>query len=356
MILFVGSEEKGHFIREVAKSYGWSAEFVHPKLDIYSQVQEILQYPDCKVIVYDVEQYVMNAQEIADEIRKIQLANNAVPVIYAPGYNPKSDLVMHLTYQGIKAYIFSDNLTEKKEELRAAITGKTTDYFSVEEEPEEVAEKKAAGAAKAIGIAGAVPRMGTTTQAIQLVKYLMYKGYKACYIQMNNHGYVEELIDSYEGVEIEEVIGKAVYQEVEMYYKLEKLPEVLKRDYDYFVYDYGVFSDRDFNKISFLEKDLQIFTVGTKPGEFMKTYQLIENNFYNSVLYIFNFVVDDKQERDDIYELMAEKEDVTFFAPDCRDPFRLCQTEFYESLFPVKAVVETVEPKKGFFKKRKKRR
>ena len=119
MILFVGSEEKGHFIREVAKSYQWNAAFVHPKLDIFSQVQEILQYPDCKVIVYDVEQYVMNAQEIADEIRKIQLANNAVPVIYAPGYNPKSDLVMHLTYQGIKAYIFSDNLTEKKEELTA---------------------------------------------------------------------------------------------------------------------------------------------------------------------------------------------------------------------------------------------
>ena len=73
MILFVGSEEKGHFIREVAKSYQWNAAFVHPKLDIFSQVQEILQYPDCKVIVYDVEQYVMNAQEIADEIRKIQL-------------------------------------------------------------------------------------------------------------------------------------------------------------------------------------------------------------------------------------------------------------------------------------------
>lgn len=65
MILFVGSEEKGHFIREVAKSYQWNAAFVHPKLDIFSQVQEILQYPDCKVIVYDVEQYVMNAQEMA---------------------------------------------------------------------------------------------------------------------------------------------------------------------------------------------------------------------------------------------------------------------------------------------------
>lgn len=25
MILFVGSEEKGHFIREVAKSYQWNA-------------------------------------------------------------------------------------------------------------------------------------------------------------------------------------------------------------------------------------------------------------------------------------------------------------------------------------------
>lgn len=262
-------------LRELYKTFGMElvggkvkSQVTRLPANRYPTFSDLLAYIERKMeeIVYDVEQYVMNAQEIADEIRKIQLANNAVPVIYAPGYNPKSDLVMHLTYQGIKAYIFSDNLTEKKEELRAAIEGKTTDYFSVEEEPEEVAEKKAAGAAKAIGIAGAVPRMGTTTQAIQLVKYLRYKGYKACYIEMNDHGYVEELIDSYEGVEVEEVIGKAVYQEVEMYYKLEKLPEVLKRDYDYFVYDYGVFSDRDFNKISFLEKDLQIFTVGTKPG------------------------------------------------------------------------------------------
>ena len=35
----------------------------------------------------------------------------------------------------------------------------------------------------------------------------MYKGYKACYIQMNNHGYVEELMDAYEGVEEEKLIG-----------------------------------------------------------------------------------------------------------------------------------------------------
>ena len=71
---------------------------------------------------------------------------------------------------------------------------------------------------------------------------------------MNDHGYVEELIDSYEGVEVRGSDRKAVYQEVEMYYKLEKLPEVLKRICDDILYMIMVFSDRDFNKISFLER------------------------------------------------------------------------------------------------------
>ena len=96
--------------------------------------------------------------------------------------------------------------------------------------------------------------------------------------------------------------------------------EVLNLDYDYLVFDYGVAGENGFNKISFLEKEQQIFVVGSKPGgEFEKTYDVIKNNFYNNVFYIYNFVAEGEQE--DIKELMGEKAGVTFFAAEARDPF-----------------------------------
>jgi hypothetical protein len=105
-----------------------------------------------------------------------------------------------------------------------------------------------------------------------------------------------------------------------MFCRTDRLQEVLNLDYDYLVFDYGVAGENGFNKISFLEKEQQIFVVGSKPGgEFEKTYDVIKNNFYNNVFYIYNFVAEGEQE--DIKELMGEKAGVTFFAAEARDPF-----------------------------------
>lgn len=355
MIVFVGNEEKGHFIRDVAKKYQWDSAFVKADMNIQDQVGAILQHSDCRVIVYDVEQYVTPAQEIAEEIRKIQMANNAKVVIYASGYHPRSDMIMHLTYQGFQNIIYGDNLAEKKEELIACIEGRTTEQKELEQDELMQEESKSSGKMNSIGIAGAIMRMGTTTQAIQFVKYLLFKGYRACYIEMNNHGYVKELIQAYEGVTVKEEIGCATYQDVDLYFKPEKLPEVLKMGYDYYVYDYGVYNDRDFNKISFLEKDLQILVVGTKPGEFMKTYALIDNNFYNNVLYIFNFIRNDKNEREDIYGLMEHKREQTYFASDCRDPFVLSDRALYEAILPVKETKHAPKKQGKWFRKSKRK-
>ncbi len=46
-------------------------------------------------------------------------------------------------------------------------------------------------------------------------------------------------------------------------------------------------------KFLFWKKEQQIFVVGSKPGgEFEKTYDVIKNNFYNNVFYIYNFVAE----------------------------------------------------------------
>ena len=178
------------------------------------------------------------------------------------------------------------------------------------------------------------------------IKYLNLKGYKACYVQLNNHAWVENMINDYAEVEQDVEIGKATYKSVDMFYRIDKLPEILKLDYDYFIYDYGVYWDVDFNKTSFLEKDLMLFCLGAKPGEFDKSYKVIENNFYQAATYIFIFVPEDEEEKKDIYELMAEKKEATFFAPDCRDPFVYTGSEIYEKILPVESIIEEETPKK----------
>ena len=48
-----------------------------------------------------------------------------------------------------------------------------------------------------VGVAGACCRMGVTTQAMQIVKYLMSCGKKVCYVELNSTGFVQDLVEVY---------------------------------------------------------------------------------------------------------------------------------------------------------------
>lgn len=356
MILFVGNEEKGYFAKKVAEKKGWKIAYISSRTDIRNQVQDILQVQDVEYIIYDMMQYGSSADTIAEVITRIYKANNAKVIIHAEGYNPGMLLIRRLVYSGFENFVFASMLADKQDELEHCIEGSN---HKLTEDVGEVTEEEAAetSTARTIGVAGAIARMGTTTQAIQFVKYLNFKGYRACYIQMNNHKWVEDLAEAYEDVECDSEMGRVSYKSVDMFYKLDKIKDVLKLNYDFYIYDYGVYSDWDFNKISFLEKEVQAFVVGTKPGEFMKTYEVIENNFYNNVFYIFNFIPNVQSEREDTYDLMQEKKDVTFFAPDCRDPFVFAAdgADIYEQILPVASVGPEEKPKKkGLFRLKRK--
>ena len=41
-----------------------------------------------------------------------------------------------------------------------------------------------------INIAGVIPRMGTTTMSLQLVRFLQENGYDACYVEMSRQDYI----------------------------------------------------------------------------------------------------------------------------------------------------------------------
>lgn len=363
MIVFVGSKEKGFFCEEIAEGKEMEIRYINSSLHIEEQAERILDYKEeAEAVLYDIEQYADESENLVQWILRIQDAIGAKTIIYAAGYSPQSTIIQLLYEKGIKNYIFSLYLGEQKEDLNLCLNGyyenfgyeekRGISFVMQKEESEEREEEK--GKATCIGVAGAIARMGTTTQAIQLVKFFQYSGYKAAYFQMNSHHYVQDLLEAYEQVEQDEEIGRATYMKVDMYYRLDKLQDVLKKDYDYLIFDYGVSGENGFNKVSFLEKEVQIFVVGSKPGgEFEKTYEVLKNNFYNNVYYIFNFVA--KSEQKDLLELMDEKADMTFFAEDAKDPFSFSGSGSpYEKLFPNERQIQQIEKKHLLFGRRKK--
>lgn len=360
MILFAGHKEKGFFVQEVAEKRGMESAIIPERQHIEEQAGDLLQFKEkAAFIIYEIEQYVDDPEDLEAWIMKVQDAIHIKTVIFAPGYSASSKVVHDLYEQGVRNFIFSVYLSDQKEDLERCLDGyyETFGYesrgiqFEISENGEEEnGEIEESG--QMIGLAGAVARIGTTTQAIQIVKYLAFQGHRAAYIQMNSHHFVEDLAAAYSGAEQDEEAGMVAYQGVDMFYRLDLLQEILRKDYEYFIFDYGVWKDPGFNKISFLEKNIQIFVVGSNPSEFNATYEVIQNNFYSDNFYIYSFVA--LSEQKDLLELMEEKADATFFAEEVRDPFSFSgNTEMYQKIIPVSSISPERNVKKWHFWNRK---
>lgn len=349
MIIFIGAKDRGYFVREVAALRKEGLEFVEQSLTIRTQINDILNRTG-DAYLFDIEQYVDPAIEVADEIKRIKRAKNCTVVIYAPGYDRKSKIVQELMYQGIKYFVFSANTSEARDELERCLSG-----YYIEPEPEELKELEIQEEKQRdikIGITGASARIGTTTLALQFVKYLQMKGHKACYIEVNATDFIQQHERAFNVVH-DSYLGKVTFEGVDMYYKQENLLDVLKQDYDFFVYDFGTYMDTDFNKTSFLEKDVRVFVMGSKASEIAQTNAVIRNEFYTDVDYVFNFI--SEREQAELLEYMEEKAERTYFTGYTPDQFEYVPNKLFEKILPVTDISEPVEKKKGIFPWTKKR-
>ena len=106
MILFVGSEERGFFVRETAKMKQMQVMYLGSSSTMEGHLTRILdQSPEYLII--DVEQYIDPAGELASKIESVQRAKNCEVIIYAPGYDRDSRMIRELAQRGIRYYIFS---------------------------------------------------------------------------------------------------------------------------------------------------------------------------------------------------------------------------------------------------------
>ena len=165
---------------------------------------------------------------------------------------------------------------------------------------------------------------------------------------MNGSSFWRDIYEWYNCQYVDQEIGLIQFQNTDIYFKKDRLTDVLKMDYDYFVYDYGVYTDTDFNKLSFLEKNIQIFVTGSFPTEMRYTQELLENNFYKDAFFIFSFTAEDEKQ-----EIVKQFEDIgtVLFSEEVKDPFCLTDTRIYEQIIPVKGIMNKVT-KKGRTRKK----
>ena len=92
MILFAGSQERGFFVQETAAIKEMELEYLQGSLTIKNHLNDILSR-QCEYLIFDIEQYVDSAEEVAAEIKRIEGAKNSQVIIYAPGYDRQSKII-----------------------------------------------------------------------------------------------------------------------------------------------------------------------------------------------------------------------------------------------------------------------
>lgn len=175
-----------------------------------------------------------------------------------------------------------------------------------------------------IHIAGAMPRIGTTTAAIQLVAFLKRYGYNAAYVEANGQDYLWGCRSMYEDCKETEP-GKLEVCGIESYRK-EKLQELTEggTHYDYLVCDFGNVMEDGFDREQFFNCSASILVGGMKANEVFACEELLRDKAYDRSVWIFNFIR--RKDRDEILGLMDDKGKFTSFLPFLPDPFEPADT------------------------------
>lgn len=332
-------------------------------------------------ILMDVDYVHQNADVPLELLSRLMNTTSYCWLILANGYMPDSRLMRDLLALGIdRENIFLQGGTAMKARISQLLQlGTEEGSFSppsmemMEEQvvssptilpPSQVdivagkamaIKKPPRPATKAVtvAVAGASPRIGTTTQALQLLLYLRAKDYSCAYLDMCGSGKMEQLLDIYESCD--RINGHEFTIQGQHIITNGKLLMQARSEYDYVICDYGFYKDI-LEPVSFWEKDIKVLVAGTKPWESAQLPAVFEDDD-GSLRYIFSFVP--SADETSVREQMAESADKTCFAPYAPDYFSYSGAdEIYSALVdcPGPSPAQTKEKGLRFLFNRKKKK
>ena len=317
MILFVGTHESGYFVPELT---GDEIEFTGSVYHV-SELQDIILHQQYQRIIIDVKEFTDSAEDVASALSRLQKAVTTRFIFFALGHSQKTTIVSALMQAGFVYFVFGPTANRAREQLRACLNGYATVEPDEEKQETNEAVKTVSDAGiKSIAVAGCCHRIGTTTQAIQICKYLLNKGKNPCYISVcKDKAYRWREILGIEATKDDDAYSRTRIYDIDMYDDPNKIARIKNLGYDYLVYDFGCVHDKEFSTMQFLEKDIRIIVAGVKPSEIEGMNFVYDSLLSDSTYYIFSFISDDTKES--VLALQGKQAEKTSFAVYTPDPF-----------------------------------
>ena len=167
-----------------------------------------------------------------------------------------------------------------------------------------------------IGVIGIMPRIGTTTQAIMLTRYLNEAGIRACYVEENNTQFCDCLMSLYDDVSYDSDRDCLVKENLTLY--KEETRSFINNNVAYRIVDYGYITESGFPE-NYLKKDIKIVVCGTAPLEIANLISNVEMMYDKDLNYIF--ALSDEQHYNEILDVMGTKKDKCYLSPYISDSF-----------------------------------
>ena len=344
MIAFIGSTDSKFILSEVCKEY----EDLSNRVTTIQTLPEQLLRSDYECCAIDLNFLVDEPDVVADTLLKLKEVSTIEFIFFARGYSQNSTIIQKLRNYGFGKYVTAETIGDMEQQLKTCLSGKDNVeeldkleqiWISSSNQEEETEHSVSSKVYQIIGICGTQTRIGTTTQAIQLVKYFQYAGIEACYIEANNSNHIQSIPTLYDVEEHNQKLGKIRFENTDFFYDLSQISEVLSFDYAVYVYDFGILSEQ--NIYPYLEKDLKILVCGTLPWEIDSTNKAIGRLDDKDIQYIFNFTC--KSIRSSLQQFMLDKSSHTFFSELIPNMFSFCTAN--------KPIYEAIAKKLSFVKK-----
>lgn len=347
MIIFIGKSDDLYLIEDKIEQESY--EIVSDVIDINIVVNRYKNATHYSQIIINIDLFHNPPSEIANALFLLKSTNSTNIIVIAQGYCVGDELLSELVANDIYNFVLTHDKESSKIELDNCFIGNELNdvrHYINEETLEKRSLfrfKKSTYPTVTIGICGICNRMGTTTQALRLVKSIADSDFTVCYCELNSNEHVEFMKNVYPNAKYRG--GYIEYEGLNLYYKSKPNPV----SYNYIVYDCGT-------DISLLaDCDLKIVVAGCTAWEMYLLPDLFNSlNDSSDTSFIFSFV--SKSEQDDILDFMDTRWTTTYFAeysPDMFAPISENEKELYNKIIninqPKTRTIKPVEQTKSKF-------
>lgn len=182
-----------------------------------------------------------------------------------------------------------------------------------------------------LAVVGAGHRIGTSTQAMQLLHFLHTAGYKAALIEMHGGSSLLAYAQAFDDVKKYDDTHYRI-NGLEIYRGSQHLLQCRRR-YTYLVLDYGAYGEMP-DVAAYLVQGIKIVCCGAKQSE-TPYLQPIFDADDGTLLYFFSFVPANDQEA--VKESMVDSAAKTYFVPHAPDYWSYCgKDDFYGQIIQPK--------------------